>query len=107
MKAKQASPETVVCELCRAGYKRCVDEGIAYHSYKLSNGYDYDSYTSPCAIQTPEGMKAYRKQSLDFVMQKVRGAKDRLAILESNADRVREAKTTGGIELALKRVQSL
>jgi len=95
------------CERCRIGNKRFVDEGIAFHSYKLSNGYDYDSYTSPCADQTPAGMKAYRKQSLEFVMQKVRDAKDRLSILEATASRVRDAKTTGGIALAVERVKSL
>jgi hypothetical protein len=93
------------CYSCDLKRDRFLDEGVYYHSYKESNGYDYDSYVAPCGIQTPEGMKAYRKQSLDFVRQRIRDAKEHLAILEANAEQIKKAKDVSGIISALGRVR--
>lgn len=102
--SKTSTPKCFHCELKR---HRFVEDGVAFHSFKQSNGYDYDHYCEPCGNQTPEGLKTYRKQSLASVRQKINGVKSTLQILEANADGIKKAVTVGGIMLALRRVEPL
>lgn len=81
--------------------------GQRIHRYKESNGYDYDWYESPCGIQTKKGMSSYRRQALAHVTQRIIEVRGKLAVLEANAARIKEADHPSNIELALERVKTL
>ena len=62
------------CSHCKWRHKRFLgDENIYYHSWKESNGQDYDTYTAPCDVQTKAGSEAYRRDALRRVRDKIRG----------------------------------
>ena len=110
MQKRSKKPNSqVTCAHCKIGRKPTTDPetGIRWHSYKESNGIDYDNYVSPCADQTKQGLTAYKKQSLEYVTEKVVAARSRLNILQANAKRIKGTKEATVIQMAVLRVQNL
>src|SRR5271154_3323923 len=95
------------CYYCTQKNQRFIEDGIAFHSYKLSNGYEYDNYTSPCENQTKEGMATLRKGALSELKSLIQHAKDTLSILQAHAATVRKTKTPSSITVNLERAKML
>jgi hypothetical protein len=95
------------CALCENHYHRYEEDSIAYHSFKVSNGVDYDNHIVPCAVQSTKGMSRYRRQSLTFVTAKVIALRAKLALAESKLQAIKTAKTPGKITEELEKVKYL
>jgi len=105
MKKSGAKP---TCEHCLAGHNVYEgDGGQRIHRIKQSNGVDYDWYDVPCHVQTKKGMTAYRRQSLAFVTQRIVEVRGKLAVLEANAGRIKDADHPSNIYLALERAKTV
>lgn len=107
MKAKQ-KPK---CEHCSIGHTLIElsggDTAYRVHRYKQSNGVDYDWVTVPCHNQTKKGMTAYRREALSFVTQRIVEVRGKLAVLEANAGRIKDADHVNNIYLALERAKTV
>jgi hypothetical protein len=85
----------VACFHCRMERKRQKVKGIYYHTYKESNGMDYDSYTELCRVQTPSGLEILRARALQKLDQHLREAQTRVKNLKLAIKEVRKAKQVG------------
>ncbi len=95
----------VKCGHCEAGRRRELSDGILWHFYKVSNGYDYDNEHWPCEDQNTAGMAAFRKESLSTMRQRVRNHTSALEILRSNAAIIKKTKSASAIQAALERTE--
>ena len=103
-----SNPKKPKCVHCEIGRTLVVlSGGQRVHRYRESNGVDYDWYSSPCARQTKKGMASLRRVALAEVEQRLVEVRGKVAVLEANAARIREADHPSNIELALLRVKSL
>jgi hypothetical protein len=98
-------PTCVHCEIGRTLV--VLSGGQRVHRYRESNGVDYDWYSSPCHKQTKRGMASLRREALGTVTQRIIEIRGKLAVLEANASRIKEATHPSNIELALERVKTL
>jgi|HubBroStandDraft_1064217.scaffolds.fasta_scaffold640048_2 hypothetical protein len=107
MKAKQ-KPACVHCEIGRTRIEMSGGK-TAYrvHRWKESNGVDYDWVEMPCEDQPKSGLNAYRRQSLAFVTQRIIEVRGKLAVLEVNAARIKDADHASNIYMALERVKNI
>jgi hypothetical protein len=95
------------CVHCKFSRRRIQSDGVFYHTFKESNGYDYDTYTAVCGNQTKEGLKAYRSQALTELKKKVTAAAQRLRVVESVHRQIKKATTVGQIQSALYHTEHL
>jgi hypothetical protein len=100
-----------VCVHCEIGHTRIVMSGgrtsYSVHRWKESNGVDYDWVEMPCEDQSKSGLNAYRRQSLAFVTQRIIEVRGKLAVLEANAGRIKDANVASNIYMALERVKNI
>ena len=71
------------CFLCHLGHTRTKSKGLFYHTYKQSNGMDYDNYTELCQIQTPSGRELIRANTLQKLDEELSVAKTRVSELKA------------------------
>jgi hypothetical protein len=103
---KQSSKSKHVCQLCKDGRRTFIDDsGIRWHSWKESNGMDYDNYTYPCT-GTDTNFAAYRKQSLEFVKKEVDKAQGKLSELRSVMAEIKAAKHIHQITTVVERMRN-
>jgi hypothetical protein len=104
MKAKQKP----ACEHCAIGHTFVeLSGGQRVHRIKESNGQDYDWHEVPCQLQTKKGMASYKRVALAAVNQRIVEVRGKLAVLEANASRIKQADHPNNVYLALERVKSL
>ena len=75
----------VKCYHCDWGRKRFEDEGVFYHSYKESNGIDYDNYVTVCEDQPADAIGKFRKAALEKVKTVIKKQQKLVALLKSKA----------------------
>lgn len=110
MKAKPQSSKSKCfhCEIGRAVIEMSGGK-TAYrvHRWRESNGVDYDWVEMPCESQPKSGVNAYRRESLAFVTQRIVEVRGKLAVLEANASRIKDAAHPSNIYMALERVKDI
>lgn len=88
---KQKKPKVVECSHCKVGRTRQREGGIYFHTYKESNGMDYDRYTSLCAIQTDHGIELLRARALASLDKELAEAKVHVKDLKQSIKHIASA----------------
>jgi hypothetical protein len=95
------------CVHCKFNRKRTEVDGVFYHTFKESNGMDYDTYTVPCGVQTKEGLRTFRNHALTDLRKHAAAAAAKLRTVESLQRRVRKAATVNEIQSVLYHTEFL
>jgi len=105
-KRQSSKSKKVTCFYCDNNRRVWVDnDGVRMHSWKESNGMDYDTYTAPCAIQ--ENLNRYRQQALTYATQRVDEAKGRLAHLRMLLGEIKKADHAYKIHHAMEQLREV
>jgi hypothetical protein len=99
MKA-QAKPECAHCKRKSARVEG--GDGLFYHTVKESNGYDYDRYTYPCAIQTASAMRKAMTRTEKVIDKKIIEVTKQLSSLLETREKVRKCPNVFALEEILR-----